>query len=309
MKTLLQIDNGDRLVLLTRDEFDGLATATDIAYQDPDCVPEPLREIGDALWRAFHSDAATAQDERAHARAIPAEAVAFERLGQRLSSDPSSLDDDSAQARAIASGGALTPEDVIAVSREAEIEREKERLGAIHAAADRVIKALPREVAGWERSFDMGGAVSWSRDDDRVVYATPNWEGIAGTPVSVDEVDGDQPYGVLPFDATRYVDRPVEVAVLDYLALLLPVLARVGRSVEIKLDGIRPLRLLPWPENGCYLGVMFGGSPTLISAPMHADGSCERDCWGEVSNVEGFDLRAVNAFFGTTFTVDEFSGR
>lgn len=71
--------------------------------------------------------------------------------------------------------------------------------------------------------------------------------------------------------------------------------------------------LFAFPEFGCYLGVTSDG--TLIFAPTDAkSGLPDLESVGEVTNVEnaadGTDfLATVNAFFGTTFTAEQFAGR
>lgn len=53
MKTLHTTANGDRILLVTAEEWDGLSTAVDMTYQDEESVPEPLRPIAESLYRDF----------------------------------------------------------------------------------------------------------------------------------------------------------------------------------------------------------------------------------------------------------------
>lgn len=64
MKTYETLPDGSRLVRVTREEWDGLATATDLAYQDPDAVPVELRPVGESLYRDFHEPSGATRRER-----------------------------------------------------------------------------------------------------------------------------------------------------------------------------------------------------------------------------------------------------
>lgn len=55
MKTIGTFGNGDRLVQLSAEEWDGLGTATEIAFQEEDPIPEALRPIAARLFAAFHN--------------------------------------------------------------------------------------------------------------------------------------------------------------------------------------------------------------------------------------------------------------
>lgn len=56
MKTYETQPDGSRLVRITRNEWEGLAAATDLAYQDPDAVPAEFRPVGETLYRDFHEE-------------------------------------------------------------------------------------------------------------------------------------------------------------------------------------------------------------------------------------------------------------
>lgn len=82
-------------------------------------------------------------------------------------------------------------------------------------------------------------------------------------------------------------------------------------TFQLAVDGDETILMHAWPETGSYLGVLrdvYEEQPVLFHCPMNADGSPDRDNAGDVENIEGLDLAAVNAFFGTAFTPDQFEG-
>lgn len=66
-------------------------------------------------------------------------------------------------------------------------------------------------------------------------------------------------------------------------------------------------------EAGCYLAVGRGEGQrtrrTLFYCPMNADGTPDRDSWGEVENPEGINFAEVNSIFGASFSADQFYRR
>jgi hypothetical protein len=101
------------------------------------------------------------------------------------------------------------------------------------SAADNVIRLLPSTIGRWTRGGDLSGAIYWAHDDELVpvVYATPNWEGEALTPLNVtNDFEFVEEVGeTIPFDATQWIGREAEGA-SEYVRLLSPVLARVEQQ-------------------------------------------------------------------------------
>lgn len=54
MKTLHTLDDGTRLLLVTAAEWDGMATAVELAYEDEESIPPAFRLLAASLFRAFH---------------------------------------------------------------------------------------------------------------------------------------------------------------------------------------------------------------------------------------------------------------
>jgi hypothetical protein len=96
MKILDQLPDGGRLVRLTREDWECLQSATEIAFEDETSIPRPIRKAAVAIWEQFHAPENVREIER-------------------------EID---LQRRAIHSGGALTPGDVDANDRDAAAERE-----------------------------------------------------------------------------------------------------------------------------------------------------------------------------------------
>lgn len=307
MKTLHTLTDGTRLVLISRDEWDGLATATDIAYEDESCVPEPLQEIGRSLWNTFH--AVTADVARpSQAERIAAETTA---IAEGLHREAASIEATRA-----------------AEARQAD---EADHYRRAQAASDALCAWLPGSIGNWHRDGDtMSGAIFWHRPDVRaVVYATPSWEGLPGTPVAV-LVDGsteqiDRPS--LPVDALAFVGNE-EAGADAYVRAISPVLDAVfeeyatrksGKpAFRITIDGDLSLPFYAFPEAGAFFGVAAeSGKDVLYNVPMGADGQPAEDVGeGDVCEVTNMSehgdrdlLASINTFFGTQFTPEQFPGR
>lgn len=56
MKTLDLLENGDRIVRLTAKDWDGIATATEIAFQEEEPIPEAMRATAAHLYETLHQE-------------------------------------------------------------------------------------------------------------------------------------------------------------------------------------------------------------------------------------------------------------
>lgn len=53
----IKLDAGDRVVVFSEGEFEALGAAVEVAFDDPESVPEEYREAGQALREAFIDEA------------------------------------------------------------------------------------------------------------------------------------------------------------------------------------------------------------------------------------------------------------
>lgn len=369
MKTLHMLTDGTRLVLISREEWDGLATATEIAFEEEECVPEPLREVAASLWHTFHRAIATdvarpekvdrytglrnavravldaAHDFRTNAvlSSVPTDAI--RRLADALEAAPTyteplppqrpnltpaqqAIVDETNRAVETIERRPIVGAEHPGATLPSSFEADRYRRAAV--ASDALCYRLPTQIGAWTRDGDtMSGAIFWHRPDVRaVVYATPSWEGLPGTPVAVmvDDLTDQIDKPSLPVDALDYIGRE-EQGADAYVRALTPVLDAVfeeyatrksGRpTFRITLDGDEVVPFYAFPEAGSFFGVWHDEEDTLYQVPMGVGGQppeepSESDVV-EVSNMsEAGDralLASINAFFGTTFTPEQFSGR
>jgi hypothetical protein len=276
MKTLDTLDNGDRIVRIARADWDGLASATEIAYQDPDAVPPELRATGERLWRAFHPDEAQAEAER----------------------------------RAIASGGALTPADVEATDRDNAADRDLPpgvaRLSwspftqvcdgcgnRFRLSWEAMASLAETEITGTGRDSDNADDVEARARSMPFGKVADNAEWclhcVQGDDAPLDEyVGGENP--------DRVGERPVAAFVAEGVAFF--AYPQGGSFMGVRRGDESRSSTLSAPRRR-----------VLLHVPMNADGTPDMENLGEVENPEGIHFDELNGVLGSDFDESEFAGR